>query len=108
MLNYIKINTLLNLEDSKDFVSPIYNNSNEIGHIYKFIPGVDYNQMKQENYENYLNSKNFTKIMNLYDYYEDFKFNANKNYLDRSYYLINKDIMNSIKKIINMKQLYKL
>ena len=98
MLNYIKINTLLNLEDSKDFVSPIYNNNNEIGHIYKFIPGVDYSQMKQENYENYLNSTNFTKIMNLYDYYEEFKINLNKGYLDRSYYLINKDIMNSIKK----------
>ena len=98
MLNYIKINTLLNLEDSKEFVSPIYNNNNEIGHIYKFIPGVDYSQMKQENYENYLNSTNFTKIMNLYDYYEEFKINLNKGYLDRSYYLINKDIMNSIKK----------
>ena len=96
--NYVKEKTILNLKGSKNITSPIFNESSEIGKFYIYTPGIDYSEMQEENNDNYLNSENFTKIMNLYDYYEDFKINGSKGYVSTSYYLINKDIMNSIKK----------
>ena len=86
------------LDQSKNIISPIFNESSEIGKFYIYTPGIDFSEMQEENKDNYLNNENFAKIMNLYDYYEDFKKNASDGNLSSSYYLINKDIMNSIKK----------
>ena len=55
-----------------------------------------------KDYLNYLNNKNLTKILNLYDYYEEFKQKIKeKNNNEKGYYLINKEIMEDLKKDYN-------
>ena len=98
---YMKEKTVFDEENCKDFVSPIFGEKNEYGFCYKYEEGINYADLYID-YEKYLNNENLSKIMKLYNYYYEFKQKMiEKNNKDKSYYLINKNIMNSIKKDFN-------
>ena len=98
---YMKEKTVFNGENCKDFVSPIFGENKELGFCYKYEEGINYSDLYIQ-YEKYLNQENLGKIIKLYDFYYEFKQKlVEKNDKDKSYYLINKNIMNSIKKDIN-------
>ena len=99
--NYMKEKTVFSEGDNKDLISPIFADYYEIGTFYIYSNGTDYSQLRGENYEIYLNKGNFAKIMNLYNFYSNFKQNLEKSYSENKYLLINKNIMNSIKKDYN-------
>ena len=103
---YMKERAVFSEENNKDLISPIFGNMFEIGYFYKYSPGINFGDKKREDYSKYLNCRNLEKVMNLYDYYNEFKEKmeeSNYNHFEykKSYYLINKDIMNSIKKDYN-------
>ena len=95
--------TVFNEENSKDLISPIFDETRELGNFYKYFEGFNYQINQVEDYNKYLNEGNFFKVCKLYYYYIDFKKNLEKNvYMNKkSYYLINKDVMNQIKKDYN-------
>ena len=100
--NYKKERTIFNEENNQDLVSPIFGGRYEylIGNLYIYFPGFIYDKMKD--YLNYVNNENLTKILNLYDYYDEFKQKIKeKNNKEKSYYLINKEIMEDLKKDYN-------
>ena len=97
--NYIKEKTVFIEEDNKDLISPIFSQDNEIGNFYKHSPGTNYSKTRNEDYTKYINSNFLMKAMNLYNHYNNFKLNLESGrYSENYYYLIKKDIMNSIKK----------
>ena len=99
---YINEKTIFNAEDTKDLISPIYNEKYEIGTFYKYSPGTNYGDIKKGAYSSYIENSNLDKILKLYNYYNDFKENTNGYYEKESkYYLINKSIMDDIKKDYN-------
>jgi len=101
--NYMKERTIFSAENNKDLISPIFGENNEPGNFYKYNPGFNYQDTKGEDYTKYLYRGNFPKIMKLYNYYNEFKRKSEKSYNEygKSYYLINKEVMNSIKKEYN-------
>ena len=99
---FINEKTIFNEEDTKDLISPIYNEKSEIGTFYKYSPGTNYGDIKKGAYSSYIENSNLKKILKLYNYYNDFKENTNGYYEKESkYYLINKSIMDDIKKDYN-------
>ena len=101
--NYKKENTIFNKENNRDLISPIFIERCKytIGIFYKYSPGISYDKIK-EDYSKYLNNENLTKILKLYDYYEEFRQKIkDKNNDEKSYYLINKEIMDRVKEDYN-------
>ena len=103
---YMKERAIFSEENNKDLISPIFGDMFEIGYFYKYSPGINFGDKKREDFSKYLNSRNLEKVMNLYDYYNEFKEkmeDSNYSHYEnkKSYYLINKDVMISIKKDYN-------
>ena len=100
---YMKEKTIFSEGNNKDLISPIFSEEKELGYFYKYSPGINYQDGKGEEYSNYLYRGNFYKIMKLYNYYNDFRIFSEKDFngYEKGYYLINKDVMNAIKKDYN-------
>ena len=99
---YMKEKAVFSEQNTKDLISPIFGDVNEIGYFYKYSPGINYKDTNEDDYSNYLRG-NLEKVINLYNYYDELRQKKTQNYYesDKKYYLINKDIMNLIKKDYN-------
>jgi len=97
---YMKEKTIFSEGNNKDLVSPIFSEEKELGNFYKYSPGINYQDGKGEDYSKYFYRGNFYKVMKLYSYYNDLRIILEKDFngYEKSYYLINKEIMNGIKK----------
>ena len=85
--NYIAEKTVLDVKNKKDFISPIL---------------INYDEILKEDFSLYINNENLNKVLKLYNFYMDFKAKMNDKYeSEKKYYLINKDVMNGIKKDFN-------
>ena len=99
---YMKKNAASKDEYSTNTISKIYKGNFEIGKVYKIISGNKEEDIDLEKYSLDMNNDNLNKIVKLYNYYNEFKKNMEKNYnSDKSYFLINKNVMNDIKKDYN-------
>ena len=99
---YMKEKAVFSEQNTKDLISPIFGDVYEIGYFYKYSPGINYKDTNGDDYSNYLRG-NLEKVINLYNYYDELRQKKTQNYYesDKKYYLINKDIMNLIKKDYN-------
>ena len=100
--NYISKKTYLDEKNMKDLISPILDGKNELGYFYKYYKGINYDEILEEDYYLYINSENLNKVLKLYDFYNEFKQKMNEKYeSEKKYYLINKEVMKSIKNDFN-------
>ena len=99
--HYMQKKTIFSEENTKDSISAIYDGRDEIGYFYKYSPGSNYGN-KGDDYTSDMNNEKLKKVIKLYNYYNEFKLKMGKNYnSDKSYFLINKNVMNDIKKDYN-------
>ena len=114
-INYIKKNgikkymeerVVFSDKNENDLISPIFSGNKIIGNFYKYLPGINYSLKSLKNdFTRYLNSEKLMKVLKLFDYYGEFKEkmknNKNSKNNNRFFYLIDKSIMDDIKKEYN-------
>jgi len=102
---YLKEKTIFNENNKNDCISPIFSGNNIIGNCYKYVS--DYTNCI--NYSDYLSNEYLKKVLKLYFFYNNLFEKINKkNNSEEKFYLVNKDLMNNIKKDYNYNEIKKL
>ena len=97
---YIKIKTVFN-DNQGDYFSPIFssNNSEITGLFYKYGQNIDYNSYAK--YYDLMSNKIFLKLKNLYYNNQTISKMMQENIQTKNFYLINKKVLDEIKKEYN-------
>ena len=104
--NYIKCRTVFNEKKTNDYVSPIFSKNEILGYCYRYLTNIDYNSSKK--YLNYESNEILLNVINLYFNYQRINEKMkrkSKNIEKEKYYLINKDLIEEIKKEYNYKEI---